>query len=213
MTEEIKEKFFENRKKCPGMGASRALAWAKQQKAVSSGPDFDGSKKIVWTEGKFHIHAQLRPDSAGFEDGGGMGSFSRKHTTGAIPVRERCNGVWTTDCYYRPEVTYQEHRKGLREINFGKHEADVMARQYVREDLKRALSFGEDWSWCGIVVEVFDAESGVLLGDASLWGINSDADADYLTSTLADIVSEARSDAMKQIESLRRAWCNAEAHI
>ncbi len=54
----------------------------------------------------------------------------------------------------------------------------------------------DDWCYVGLVVTIYAED--VELATASLWGIESDADADYFNETVADLLAEALAEARPQ---------------
>ena len=54
----------------------------------------------------------------------------------------------------------------------------------------------DDWCYVGLVVTIYAED--VELASASLWGIDSDSDADYFNETIAELLAEAMAEARPQ---------------
>jgi len=67
--------------------------------------------------------------------------------------------------------------------------ARQQAAMAAAEDFARLKAWCDDeWIWAGVVLEV--ERAGVILGHASLWGIESDA-GDYFNQVAAELLTEA----------------------
>ena len=71
----------------------------------------------------------------------------------------------------------------------------ALAAKAAYADFERLRQWCDDqWSYVGVVVTATHTDTGVKLGNASLWGIESDAGA-YLAETANDLASEALEQA------------------
>ncbi len=71
----------------------------------------------------------------------------------------------------------------------------------AQENYQRVLAYHRDeWHMMGIKVVVYKA--GVRLGDASLWGIESDGDESYFLETANDLTDEALMEAKATLARL-----------
>lgn len=107
--------------------------------------------------------------------------------------------------YFIPDNSYDEHFKSLRQMNYGKLDADVLARKYVKEDYKRAekIAEGELGEW-DVIVKVY--KKGVELSDGCLgMGVieNLDKEREHVSDTAWDCIVETVDEAKKTLESLR----------
>jgi hypothetical protein len=105
--------------------------------------------------------------------------------------------------YLVPQYSYEQHRKDLIGMKFGKSEADRLAREYVKKDLDRledACSDYPSFTMVGIMVEV--KREGLVLGRASVWGFESDDDT--MDSAIEDhgLIDEALEEAKATVERL-----------
>ncbi len=73
-----------------------------------------------------------------------------------------------------------EHEPGNHRTFNWFNPANAETKEQAQENYKRAASCGESWYTIGIKVVVYKA--GVRLGDASLWGVESDSDDSYKLS-------------------------------
>lgn len=84
---------------------------------------------------------------------------------------------------------------------YGRHEAYTMAMAYARRDWRRMEDYGSGWAMVGITVTV--SRHGVELGNASLWGIESDS-TEHVYDVVQDLLAEALTEARKNREALCR---------
>lgn len=107
---------------------------------------------------------------------------------------------------FRPGVPYRDHYRALRKMGFDRHEADCLAREYVVQALKDAMS--DDYEM--LVATVGIVRCGVELGGASVGGIGfngkeSRAERDsYLREVFEDLVAEALHDGRRKLGQLTR---------
>jgi hypothetical protein len=96
--------------------------------------------------------------------------------------------------YFNPSFNYVDASGNLRE---GMTAAEV--RKYVRQDYDRMESLNNgSWSFIGIVAEceieaIVDGKPYTTELHASVWGIESDSDRDYLKSTEDEQLADIRS--------------------
>lgn len=74
-------------------------------------------------------------------------------------------------------------------------------KTYGMQDYKRmeGLDAG-DWCYMGVIVKA--SRNGIDLGEASLWGIESDSGAAYLDEVIKDLSGEAVAEAKKNLKEL-----------
>jgi len=201
MREDIRNRYFTYRAEQPWLPAKTALRWAREYKE----PRFRlANGRTMFAEDEFRFYLQQEDSEDSYEDGGAAGGFSRKPKPGAVPIRERSrfDEMWKTVNWFAPGITYKEHYSGLRQT-CTRGEADYLARKYVHEDLKRALSFGEEWHWTFLHVIVRHATTSIILAETSLGGVESDSNADYVSDVFEDLVEEARTEALATLAKIR----------
>ena len=64
----------------------------------------------------------------------------------------------------------------------------------------RAVRYGDDWTYVGIVVTA--SRSGIALGFASMWSIESDSDDDYFIEQSLELAAEAIAEANSNLTRL-----------
>ena len=120
-------------------------------------------------------------------DGGKFGAESVKPSRWFVPAHSE-------------ESTYAD----LRALKYGRRLARDLARAYVHQDKRRIDRLASyDWYFIGIVVTAY--QYGVKLGQASLWGIESDSGQDYIDSTAYDLAAEALAEARDKLSEIRNA--------
>lgn len=72
--------------------------------------------------------------------------------------------------------------------------------QYFIQDFKRLESYGDDWWSMGCIVTA--SLNGVELGQASVWGFESDMDEESKKEAEDDVAAQAEDDAKKNLEGL-----------
>lgn len=100
------------------------------------------------------------------------------------------------------DVQERDYFDELRQLKIGMVEARDLARQYAANNHQRVTDFGSQWWMVG--VHVTATRCGVVLGSASLWGIESDSDTDFFTETARDLAVEA----VDMAESTRTRLCS-----
>lgn len=75
--------------------------------------------------------------------------------------------------------------------------------QYFLYDFERLESYGDEWWSKGCIVTAF--LNGIELGNASLWGIESDSDEGYFKETEEDLTAQAIDEAKKNLEKILSA--------
>jgi len=170
------------------------------------GIEFD--KPAKWTvehKGReFELTAKLEIDEIGDLD-----------FYGTIEISAECPGVeWIaltppyTDWpdrgrpWFKPACSYEEHRQGARK-GLSRGVADQQARDYVNRDLRRVRGYLDgDWHLAGMIVEA--RTCGVLLGNGSVWGLESD-DQDGFSEVAHEMAHKALAEAT---ETLAKLGCN-----
>jgi hypothetical protein len=108
------------------------------------------------------------------------------------------DGEWVPRYWFVPQCDIDGERKAHR-CDKTRHEAWLRAQNSLRWDYTRLEQYGNSWSSVGVEVKAY--KHGIELGSASLWGIESDADA-YLVETAHDLAEEAIREANGALEEL-----------
>lgn len=75
--------------------------------------------------------------------------------------------------------------------------------QYFIADCKQLEKYGDTWWMKGCIVKAY--LQGIELGNASLWGIESDSDEGYFKETEEDLTAQAIDEAKKNLEKILSA--------
>lgn len=109
------------------------------------------------------------------------------------------------NCYhvFVPQISYREHFKGLRDMKCGRAEADILARSFVLDTLKRMLG---DLAAYTLDVEV--SKNDVVLGRASCGGIDLGDEypdrSEYVEESIRDLMHEAIDDAKEKLDEIAK---------
>lgn len=150
------------------VSARAALEWARTE---DNAPDFDWQERRS-ADGMYAEFRQcgfdVRLTFQGDYDGDfTLGTFTNTWHPDAVELPEpRERGTYR---YYRPSVSYREHAASLSALGMSRHEADCLARRYVREDMERDAN-GRECVWLRVQV----SRAGVELASDSLGGIELD---------------------------------------
>lgn len=166
---ELAELYRMMRRRDPSLRAVKVWHDAEQERTPSYELEFndydgqDGSLVAELNVDGYDVKVRILVD----EDPGPSGKFTDTWEPGvvAIPENRDRSDRFT---YFLPECTYEVHRRGLRSMGYAKHDADCLARSYVKQDMERATS--EDYRQYVATVDV--EANGVELGHDSLGGID-----------------------------------------
>ena len=127
-----------------------------------------------------------------------LGEFTERYRPGVIHHSDDPR----TLKYFLPATTEDEHYKALRKLKYGRRAAREWARQYVHDDYERVRTFGQSWSL--YVVSVSAMRAGVVLGEASLCGIDAEIDEPdpYCSQIAQELTEEAIRDARNTLNKL-----------
>lgn len=193
-------RFYRETRKGYVTSASNALRVARVRlthQQTSCIPVFASSDDhITWTDKGFDFVARIRPDDDG--DTSFLGEFSDTWQPGCIKLHATS---YRAKGYYVPAITYAETRATLLTMNYGRAEADRIARESVYAQHKRLRQLHEGY-WNFVGVEVVASRVGVELARVSLWGIESDA-GDYFDEVTQDLASEAIDAARAALKRLK----------
>ncbi len=140
------------------------------------------------------ITAQIRIVEDEYPDLSHLGEFTNKYQDGAIDHHKELGYTdHRTYRYFVPGITESDHYKGLRGMGYTHLGALRMARKYVKQDYKRARTYGDQWSMTAVLVDLM--VDGVEVSRSSLWGIESDSGADYYDRVIADCIADCLADA------------------
>lgn len=105
-----------------------------------------------------------------------------------------------------PAITEDAHYRELCKLKYGRRESRELAQAYFKQDLARLEAYQRgDWHMCCLGVRIADDE-GRELATAYLGGVESDASAGYLGETYAELLEEARSEAIDSIARTRKKY-------
>lgn len=115
--------------------------------------------------------------------------------------------LWRKQDYHRlKEVEAAQHWDHAREYRYVHEFQDVYgvgrldAEKYIRQNVARLESYGEAWSFVGIVAKAFRA--GIQLGNAGVWGVETDADEGHFAELTKEVVGEAVDEARANLAKL-----------
>jgi hypothetical protein len=121
-----------------------------------------------------------------------LGQFTNHWEPGAINHYAKQYGHDGKDSHtykwFVPENSYESQKQALRKCGFCKVDADRIARFYTEQAYKRANDYGDQWSFVGVVVTAYVGETEV--GEASLWGIETDSGQAYFDEIAYDLKCE-----------------------
>jgi len=95
---------------------------------------------------------------------------------------------------YDPDDDFKRYR-----FSYSRRYARFHAEHNLRWSYERLKSMGQDWSMVGVIVTAY--KDGIELGDASLWGIESDS-PEYTAETAHEIAGEAIREAKGKLAEL-----------
>jgi hypothetical protein len=184
-------KYHEFRRK--GVTASLALQWAK---TVEPPIYFNGEKTKIDVDG-FSVEIESSPDVDG--DTSYLGEFTDTWSEEAI---ERSNVRRGEYKYFLPAESQDSLKDQFSRLGHSKDDSTRLAQEAVQRALNRMEDCGNGWSFIGIIARA--SWDGVELGSASLWGIESDSGAEYLSETAWELAQEAVSEAIATIERMKQ---------
>lgn len=183
----VRKIYTRLRRECPHMSAQSALTHAKHSANVEKKVRKLGlrwksgigrvTKTMQWSEGVMLFTARVEIDEDGEWLVDDLGHFTDNWEEGAIKhSSDPRKYTW-----FVPEA--------------GKEEPEVARQQY-----KRAISYGDDWYYCHLSVEV--SVNGISLYIQPLSGVVSDAGEEYFMETALDLATEAKSRAKEELQAL-----------
>lgn len=129
-----------------------------------------------------------------------LGGFTNKWAPNAI----RHFGGRNSYKYFVPEVGPMDNYENYHNAGYSKHQAWVLSREAWLSDYRRmAALINEDWCCVGMTVKV--SVGGIALGEASLWGMEDDADICHFYDTADDLIHEATEEAKAAAKTLMGA--------
>lgn len=188
----------------PDPPPARDFRWPPKHAGESIGY----SQSLKWEERGFHLVAHVvEDDHVDNSHLGELWSNDRRTTYPPSSIKGdpvgvdyyKYDGEWVPRYWFVPQTDVEGERKAHRGDK-PRHEAWLRAQNIFRWDWTRLERYGNDWNNVGVEVKAY--RHGVELGEASVWGIESDAD-DYLVETAHDLASEAIAEAEKRLEELR----------
>lgn len=107
-----------------------------------------GNTKAKWEQDGYTVRAEIVDD---YSEMFGIGRYVDRWEPGVITRRNPGRHEYK---YFLPEQTEEQHYKSLRAMHYGKALARELAHSYVRQDYKRAESYGQEWGYQGVEVTV-----------------------------------------------------------
>lgn len=206
MNQRLLEEYRRVRAEYPGISANVAMHWAREALAGPKYPElqfpyrFDGGLEAE-VDG-FRVVVAANPDYDLSPDEIGLGRFTDHYAPGAIDRKKTKDWGSNQFRFWIPDITYEEHLRDLRK-NHARHEADCLARKYVREAHRMAERWSNNDGVGALFVEakVYD-EDGDLVGEESLSTGAIDFDdrqghPSYLNQIVTDVVDGALAQARK----------------
>lgn len=144
-----------------------------------------------WSEQGFDLTARLIPDP--LADLAHLGRFSAHRRPGAVRLDRHTP-------WFVPATSEDVQCQALRTLKMGRAQACLLARRQVLDAGRRAISHGDTW-FLGVLT-VTACRCGVLLGEACLGGVESDADPAYRDLLSQELATEAIAEAQGVLEQL-----------
>lgn len=156
-----------------------------------------GQPVCEWDDGPFHVTVTVVPD----ED------------TQPEPNEGRITATWEPEAipmlpldgqprYYVPTVPWRESAAYWRKLGYARHAAYTAARTMVLRAMVRRQTYGDTWWYEGILAVV--TVDGLVVGQDSIWGIESDAPDDYVDMWVNDVAAVALDQARATVTKLAR---------
>jgi len=150
------------------------------------------------------VHVRTEPDDC--PDLSWLGEFRDDWRPGCIDRKP----YWSQDAgryecrYWSPGHPYTHHRDWYKRHGYSKHEAHTRARACVLQDHRRHEDYCRgDWWVVGLIVSV--SLDGHKLGQASIWGVESDCGEEYRDELVADLTADATAEARKALADILAA--------
>lgn len=197
MTKKLLAAYRENRRKHPTAGARHALDWARiaiKQSTPVLDWNYDGASAEFKRHG-FTVRVNVEPDYDA--DTSMLGTFTDKWSPDVIKRRNPDRNGYR---YFDPGISYREHYKGLRDMHYGRADANRLAREYVQTDMQRAETLGTEWTMWSVSLTV--SRRGITLASAGVGGVDAEPEDDYYEELVRDLLSEAIPDARAALRDL-----------
>lgn len=130
-------------------------------------------------------------------------------TAEGFTLRTKCEEDTDGDTSWLGEFSNTKADKFSIEHEPGNHKtfnyfnaANVESNEEALQNYKRAAGYGERWGYYGLKVEAYKGD--ILLGSASLWGVDSDSNDSYLLWSFNELANEALEDAKVNLKNLIR---------
>lgn len=168
-----------------GLPAISAFLLATQDRG---GPDVPTSDGDTFVRDGFDLTVNVKYDPDGFEIATDhLGEFSSSRKVGSVKT-----GHVGGYAYFLPNYTVEMH--------LGDGRSREHAEQQVRQDMNRALDFGETWHVNTVTVTAY--RNGIELGSACVSGIESDCGMRYLRETIDEQADQAIYEAKEALKKL-----------
>lgn len=152
----------------------------------------------------FTLTARIEPDTdmgAPWVEHDGHGPVSEWTTRDKLPGERIINEDGNSRRYYDFKAAIKQAKaEGWDAPPYGKGTKGEQAERAVNADFRFLKAWCDDeWQWVGVIVTA--SKNGIELGNASLWGIESES-RDYLLEVAEDLASEAVSEAKATLGGL-----------
>lgn len=168
--------------------------------------------ETAWSDDSFEVEhegftVRVRFDYDTDPDLSYIGEFSDTPEAGAIDHHEQGRWLgrsWRGDRYFNP-TNYSSALKYYQETEkLSEEEAKARADREAMQDYNRLVGYYTDeWSMLTMVVTVY--LNGVMLGDSSLGGVDSDSGSAHFLEIYEEQLHEAMVEARKTLDKLVEA--------
>lgn len=132
-----------------------------------------------------------------------LGEFSNSWTPGAIHIaaEDKYRGVYShrEPSYFIPAISIESERKTLRKMGYSRHEAYTIANKQACAAYERFMDYNDSWNFMIVTAEVW--YKNTMIGSASVAGVESDSDHDFMELIEADQIMEALHDSTFYVDS------------
>lgn len=207
------------RQEHPILPASQALLWARSEVRVQASPVAEWAtgnwprylgegEAVRWSADGCDFAAWHEQDEG--PDLSYLGTWERRWTMRGDRKPSEHAEQWFSPQQSEP-VIRQDDNGCWTHTGMSRGVLGAMIRAQVMADQRRLEAY-DNGDWCSVGVIVTCARAGVVLGRASLWGIESDAGT-YFAEVVDELAREARDEADAILAKLcASTTAPAEAH-
>lgn len=161
---------------------------------------------LQWARHRLAIHNRIAATGFGWQQDRHYRKFAQWSEGGfdiVAHIVEDNDAWWTTGIETYGEFSIAWRPGAVRHWRGGSRDCQWFVPvnpEYARQDYDRACDYGHGWSYVGI--QVTARRTGIELGNASLWGIESDSAEEYFTETAFELADEAIAAACNAMQRL-----------